>query len=217
MTKQAATKRAVRTTTKKPMSIRDELINLAVEYTTTEHITRMREEIKKAQGGKYQAVYEVAQRCTSLAQFEEHTNSVKAHMKGAGQNIDRTYSNAVSAVKRYWKTCVKHEGLEVSIDKKGTNVKLSKSIKQVKTFNALKVCAEAAKKQLETAGNYGDMHLTQKVALLQDKLKHAHKDAAHAALDKALAHFKAAEKLAGGTAKPKQEQEEHVPAGAQRA
>jgi hypothetical protein len=203
MAKQQVKKSVVRTANSKGPSIRDQLLALAVEYTTTEQIQRLRDEIKAHQGGKYQEVFAVAQRCTGLAQFEEVTDAVKAHMKSAGQNIDRTYSNAVSAVKRYWKLCVKHEGMKVTIDKKGTEVVLSKSIKQVKTFNALKACAEAAKKALESSGTYGSMSITSKVALLQSKLKHAHKDTAEAALDAALKYFQAADKLAQGNAAPR--------------
>lgn len=195
MTKQAS-KASVARTTSEP-SIREELINLAVEYTTTEQIQRMREEIKAQQGGKYQATFAIAQRCTSLAQFEEVTGAVKAHMQGAGQNIDRTYSNAVSAIKRYWKMCAKHEGLEVTVDKQGNKVTLRKSIKGIKTFHMLKSMAEGAKKTLETSGNYGDATLTQKVALLQSKLKHTNAETANAAIDAALAYF-----LVGGDARP---------------
>ena len=195
MAKQAS-KASVARTTSEP-SIREQLISLAVEYTTTEQITRLRDEVKALQGGKYQATFEVAQRCSGLAQFEEVTGQVKSHMKDAGQNIDRTFSNAVSAIKRYWKMCVKHEGMKVKVDKQGNTVVLRKSIKEVKTFNMLKSMAEGAKKALETSGNYGDATLTQKVSILQSKLKHSNTEAAMAAVDAALAFF-----LVGGEAKP---------------
>lgn len=195
MAKQQARKSVARTT--KGPSIREQLEALAVEYTTTEQIDRLREEVRKTQGGKYQDVFAVAQRCTGLAQFEEVTIAVKAHMKSAGQKIDRTYSNAVSAVKRYWKICAANDGMSVKVDKKGNMVTLRKSIKDVKSFNMLKAAAEAAKKALESSGNYGDASLTQKVATLQAKLKHTNKETANAALDAALAFF-----LVGGDAKP---------------
>lgn len=184
-------------------TIKAELVALAVEYTVTEQVKQYRDRIKELDGGKYQAVFAVAQRSTNKAAFDTAVEAVKAEIKAGKGKIDRTYSNAVSAVRRYWALCIEHEGKTVKVDKAGNTVKIGKSIKTIKTFNMLKSIAEGAKKQAEQELLQGRLtsenvpaDYASKLALLNSKLPHMSDEMQRKAIDAALAFC-----LVGGEAK----------------
>ena len=170
----------------------DRLRKLAVDQSGVA-AKELREQARQMVTTKYAATFMFAKEAGNEKLFITVADKLKADMKARGELIDRDFSNAASAVKRYWKACREvcdlHDGKHVvHVKQKGSKelkaVTLTPNLANVESFNQLKQCADA----LTSNGGLSST-IAGKLSALQGRLRAADEVTANAALDAALAYF----------------------------
>lgn len=150
----------------------------------------MQKEIKEARSKRYSDAFAMAKDVGCLADYEVASDAAKAAIKASRDKIDRDVSNAISQIKRFWRTillAVETAG-RVDVTVRSVHYVITDKadiIRHFETLNSLREVSEA----VQGSGAVGDAVLVKKLTLLSQKVKGSDPAQANAALDAALAFF----------------------------